>query len=104
MAIYTCKMGTSDGRIIQKNLEATTPDVLRQSLEEQGFYVFELRKKPFQLLLEKGISRRKLDNKTLLSLNQELLVLIKAGLPIIQILDAILERLEKGKLAEVLRD
>jgi type IV pilus assembly protein PilC len=38
-----------------------------------------------------------------LSFNQELLVLVKAGLPIIKALDSILEKTEKGKLPEILK-
>jgi type IV pilus assembly protein PilC len=39
-----------------------------------------------------------------LSFNQELLVLIRSGLPILQVLDAIIERMEAGKVLEVLRE
>lgn len=102
MAIYTCKLGSSDGRIVEKEFEAVDGATLRQSLVEQGYFVFELKKKPLQFLWEKGIARRKVDNKELLTFNQELLVLIKAGLPIVQALDTILERVDKGKLAEIL--
>jgi type IV pilus assembly protein PilC len=102
MAFYTCKLGSADGRIIEKEFESANRDVLRKNLEEQGFYVFEVRKKPLQILGAKGLARRKLDNKELLTFNQELLVLIKAGLPIIQALETILDRLSKGKLAEIL--
>lgn len=104
MAIYTCKLGSSDGKIVEKEFEAASGETLRQSLEEQGYFVFELKKKPLQFLWEKGIARRKVDNKELLTFNQELLVLIKAGLPVVQALDTILERVEKGKLAEILRN
>lgn len=104
MAIYKCKIGSSDGKILEKEIEAANTEILRQSLEEQGYFVFELKKKPLQFLLESGIARRKVDNKDLLTFNQELLVLIKAGLPIIQALDTILERVEKGKLGEILSE
>ena len=104
MAIYKCKIGSSDGKILEKEVEAVNVDILRQSLEEQGYFVFEIKKKPLQFLLESGIARRKVDNKDLLTFNQELLVLLKAGLPIIQALDTILERVEKGKLAEILTE
>jgi type IV pilus assembly protein PilC len=104
MAIYKCKIGSSDGRILEKEFEAVNTGVLRQSLEEQGFFVFELKKKPLQFLFESGIARRKVDSRELLTFNQELLVLIKAGLPIIQALDTILEKVEKGTLAEILSD
>jgi type IV pilus assembly protein PilC len=101
MSIFTCKIGTSDGKIIAKEYDAVSAELLRQTLEEQGFTVFELRKKPLQFLLEKGGRRRRISAKDLLLFNQELLVLLKAGLPILQALDTILES-EGGKLNEVL--
>ncbi|HEX9023071.1 MAG TPA: type II secretion system F family protein [Geobacteraceae bacterium] len=102
MAIYTCKLGSADEKIVEKEFEATSRETLRQSLEEQGFFVFEIRKKPFQFLWEKGIGRRRVDTKELLAFNQELLVLLKAGLPIIQALDTVLEKGGKGKLPDIL--
>lgn len=104
MPIYKCKIGSSDGKILEKEIEAVNTAVLKQSLEEQGFFVFELKKKPLQFLQEIGINRRKVDKKALLTFNQELLVLIKAGLPIIQALDTILERVERGRLPEILSE
>jgi len=100
MSIYTCKIGSADGKITVKEVEAVNSALLRQSLEEQGFVVFEVKKKPLQFLLEKG-GRRKISNKDLLLFNQELLVLLKAGLPIIQALDTVLES-GGGKLNEIL--
>jgi type IV pilus assembly protein PilC len=104
MAIYTCKLGSSDDKIIEKEFEAADHAMLRQSLEEQGFYVFEIKKKPFQFLWQKGIARRRIDTKEFLTFNQELLVLMKAGLPIIQALDTILEKSGKGNLPEILQE
>jgi type IV pilus assembly protein PilC len=101
MAIFTCKIGSSDGKIAVKEFDAVNADLLRQSLEEQGYVVFELRKKPLQFLLEGGLGRKKIGNKDLLLFNQELLVLLKAGLPIIQALDTILES-GSGKLNQIL--
>lgn len=104
MALFTCKLGSSEGRVLVKEFESTNPDILRTTLEEQGFFVFEIRKKPFQFLWNKGPSRRKVDNKTLLTFNQELLVLIKAGLPIVQALDTVLERSDSSLLSDILRE
>lgn len=103
MALYTCKLGGSDGKILYRELEAAEPGVLQKSLEEQGFFVFEVRKKPLQFLFDKGLTRRRIDNRSLLTFNQEMLVLLKAGMPIMQILDTILEGHDKGPLSEVLR-
>jgi type IV pilus assembly protein PilC len=104
MPIYSCKLGGTDGRIIERQMDAANPAMLRQALEDQGFFVFEVRKRPFQFLLDRGRGRGKVGSKELLLLNQELLVLIKAGLPIIQVLDAILERSGGGRLMDVLRE
>jgi type IV pilus assembly protein PilC len=103
MSLYTCKLGASDGTIIYRDFEAVEPGMLRKSLEDQGFFVFEVKQKRLQFLFDKGIKRRSIDNRALLTFNQELLVLIKAGMPIMQVLDAILERHDSGKLSEILR-
>lgn len=103
MALYTCKLGASDGKILYRELESAEPQLLRKSLEEQGFFVFEVKKKPLQFLFDKGLKRRRVDNRSLLTFNQEMLVLIKAGMPIMQILDTILERHDSDKFSEILR-
>lgn len=102
MALFTCKIGSADGKIIEKDFEAASADILKQSLTSQGFFVFKIKKKPFQFVWNRGQSRKKIDIKALITFNQELLVLIKSGLPIIQALDTILERIDNRRLAEVL--
>jgi len=102
MPLFICKIGSAEGKIIEKEFEAASADILKQSLSSQGLFVFSITKKPLQFLWQKGASRRKIDTKALITFNQELLVLIKAGLPIIQALDTILERIEKGRLADLL--
>lgn len=102
MALYSCKLGASDGKIIIRDFEAADRSVLRKNLEDQGFFVFDVKKKPLQFLFDKGIKRRKIDNRTLLTFNQEMLVLIKAGMPIMQVLITILEKHDTGALYEIL--
>lgn len=102
MPLFSCKIGTSDGSIITKEIESPDASVVRQSLEDQGFYIFEIKKKPFQFLMESGWAKKRIDSKTLITFNQELLVLIKAGMPIIQALDTILERAERTRLVDIL--
>lgn len=102
MPIFTCKIGSADGRILEKEFESASADILKQSLVSQGFFVFSVSKKPFQFLWKRGVSRKRIDTKALITFNQEFLVLIKSGLPIIQAFDTILERIDKGRLADVL--
>jgi len=102
MSVFTCKIGSADGKIVEREYDAASAALLRQTLEEQGYVVFEVRRKRLQFLLESASVRRKVSNKDLLMFNQELLVLLKAGLPILQALDTILESGAKGRLYEVL--
>lgn len=103
MPNFHCKIGTADGRVVEKDFEAASRELLRENLKEQGFYVFEIRKRPFQFFLKKETGGGSLSGKRFLTFNQELLVLIRSGLPILQVLDTITERLEPGGMLNVLR-
>lgn len=103
MPTFHCKIGTADGRVVEKDFEAASRALLRENLEEQGFYVFAIRKRLFQFLWKKEGSRGRLSGRRFLTFNQELLVLIRSGLPILQVLDTVIERLEPGGMLEVLR-
>ncbi len=46
----------------------------------------------------------RLSGRRFLSLNQEMLVLIRSGLPILQVLDTLIDRMEAGRLLDTLRE
>ncbi|PLX81144.1 MAG: type II secretion system F family protein [Desulfuromonas sp.] len=101
MPTFQCKLGSADGRVIDREFEASSRELLQASLEEQGFHVFQIQKRPFQFLKSKGAGW---GGRRFLSFNQEFLVLLKAGLPILQTLDALLERHEGGAARQVLQE
>jgi len=103
MPNFMCKIGTADGRVIEKDFDALNPDALRESLESQGFHVFRIRRRFWQAFSDIGGGRR-FSGRRFLSFNQELVVLLRSGLPILQVLDTVTERLEAGALLNVLRD
>lgn len=104
MASYQCKIGTADGRVVQREFDAVSQHLLRESLEEQGFHVFSIKKKGIQIFTRKESFRPQFSGRRFLSFNQELLVLIRSGMPILQVLDTIIERLEPGRVLDILRD
>lgn len=104
MPTFSCKVGTSDGRVIEKEFEAASAEILRENLEGQGFFVFQVRRRPLAFLFSREASSARLSGRRFLSFNQEFLVLIRSGLPILQVLDTITERLESGPLLDVLRE
>ena len=104
MPSFTCKIGTDDGRVLEKEFEAGNRQLLLDSLEEQGFHVFTVRRRLLDSI--PGLTRSKANwsGRRFLSFNQELIVLLRSGLPILQVLDTIIVRLEAGQMFDVLRD
>lgn len=102
MPTFACKLGTADGRVLEKEFVASSEVQLRASLEEQGFHVFSVRRQLWSFL-DMGKHGR-FGGQAFLSFNQELLVLLRSGLPILQVLDTISERMEHGRVREVLRE
>lgn len=102
MSTYRCKIGTADGRIIEKDFEADNREVLQESLEEQGFFVFRIRKS--LRWFAKGTGGGSLSGRRFLAMNQEMLVLIRSGLPILQVLDTMIDRMEAGKVLNALQE
>jgi type IV pilus assembly protein PilC len=87
---YVCKVGTAAGEIIEQTFTAADEAALRSELEQKGYYLFSIRK---GLRLEELRFRRKrVAIPLLLIFGQELAALLKAGLPLLQSLDVMLER------------
>jgi type IV pilus assembly protein PilC len=103
MASFTCKIGTDDGRVVEKEFEASSRQLLRASLTEQGFYVFSIRRRLLDSIPGLQGAKSNFTGRRFLSFNQELIVLLRSGLPILQVLDTITERLESGQMFDVLR-
>ncbi|NMC75094.1 MAG: type II secretion system F family protein [Geobacteraceae bacterium] len=102
MPVYICKLGTSDGRILSREYEGTGSSTLRKRLEEQGYHVFSVRRRPFSFLRGGPFGRSRVSKRSQLLFNQELLTLIKAGMPILPVIDTILEGSGKGPIADAL--
>lgn len=105
---FVCRVGTPDGRVERLTRAARDERALREELEREGLHVFGVdRSLPIPslsgLLEAVGLKRRKkISLATLLVFNQELAALLKAGLPLLQALNLMLERLKDPVLREVL--
>lgn len=105
MPKYIVNLGTDDGMVLKREYDAPDEKSLRDGLLKDGFYIFAVKKESGVLSVfkepfgSKGISTREL-----ISFNQELLALTKAGLPIIKSLETIMERTEEKKFLEILKE
>ncbi|MBN2429158.1 MAG: type II secretion system F family protein [Deltaproteobacteria bacterium] len=104
MATFLCKIGTSDGRVLEKEFESANSTTLKKNLEDQGFYVFQIKKRFFSSFSLPGIFPRRFSERQFLSFNQAMLVLIRSGLPVVQALDAIIERMDVKQLKVIFQD
>jgi len=101
MPKYLCKIVTSTGQVLQREFEADNRDALRQRLDADGFCLLKLQEQRFSLNAAFG-RRSKLSIGQFISFNQELLVLLRAGLPILQVLESLQENMETGPLHRAL--
>lgn len=90
MATYTFRVGTPDGSVVERRVEAPSMNSARAELQGEGLHIFEGRRSS----LISGNFGRVVSTERFLLFNQELLALVRAGLPIIQSLEIMLERQE----------
>ena len=97
---YVCRVGTPSGEVVERRFEAPSERALRSDLEQQGLYLLSLRRGLSLGAL--GVRKRRVDQGLLLIFSQELAALLKAGLPLLQSLDVMLERQRDATLRQSL--
>ena len=89
---YVCKVGTAAGEIVEQTFTAQDEVALRSELEQKGYYLFSIRRG--LRIQDVRLRRKRVGIPLLLVFGQELAALLKAGLPLLQSLDVMLERQE----------
>jgi len=106
---YRCRLVTTDGAVTEEICVADSEARLRHELEQRGVCVLSV--KPRRILDGVGATlgittsgRRRVPHRQFLVFNQELATLLKAGLPLVQSLDILRQRLTHPVLKPVLDD
>ena len=102
---FRCRLGAPTGEIQEGVYVADSEAKLRQDFEDQGFYILALRKRG-ALGLD-GLSlpkRRRINTREFIVFNQELAALLQAGMPLVQSLDILRQRVENPLFTSVLDD
>ncbi|MEO8218153.1 MAG: type II secretion system F family protein [Acidobacteriota bacterium] len=103
MPNYLFRLGSPDGQIIERRIEAVDLSTAKDEVARQGFHVFQVRKSGFSFVdLLPG--RKVISTERFLLFNQELLALVRAGLPVIQSFDIMLERQKNLRFKQVLTE
>ena len=87
---YVCRVGTPTGEVVEQTFTAADEAALRNDLEQKGYYLFTVRRGLG--LKDFGLRRPHVSPDLLLVFGQEMAALLKAGLPLLQALDILLER------------
>ena len=102
---FHCRLGTETGEVIEGVHAAENEAALRQELEGRGLYVLALRQRGS--LGWSGFSsppRRRIRTREFLVFNQELATLLRAGLPLVQSLDILRQRMDDPAFKAILND
>ena len=101
---FVCRLGTPEGRVVEEIHESQDRGSLLKELERRGYYVFGLRQRGLSLAGLFSSGRRKVSKRDFLIYNRELAALLRAGLPLLQALDLMLERNSNPRFGSLLRE
>ena len=100
---FRCRLGTAGGQVIEGVYVAPSEAHLRRELEDKGLHVLSLAPRG---AVSRGCrcGRRTIKRHEFLIFNQELATLLKAGMPLVQSLDILRQRLTNPVFKAVLDD
>jgi type IV pilus assembly protein PilC len=105
---YRCRLGTPGGDVIEGVYVADSEARLRREFEEKGLYVLAIQQAGRRALagvhLPAMPHRNKVSGREFLVFNQELATLLKAGMPLVQSLDILRQRVTNVVFKGVIDD
>jgi type IV pilus assembly protein PilC len=100
---FRARLGTPGGEIIEGVYVADSESRLRRELEEKGLFVLSLQQRgALGRFNFGGPRRRRISHQELIVFNQELATLLKAGMPLVQSLDILRQRVSNPTFKSVL--
>ncbi|MEO8381734.1 MAG: type II secretion system F family protein [Acidobacteriota bacterium] len=102
MPEFILRVGTPEGEIVERQVSAASLRAAQDEMRRQGLHIFASRRGSFQLRDLMPRLGRAVSTEQFLLFNQELLALVRAGLPIIQSFDILLERQKNARFKEIL--
>ena len=100
---FRCRLGTPGGEIVEGIYIADSEDRLRRELEEKGLYILSLQRRGVLPGFTLAAPRRgRVGRQEFLVFNQELATLLKAGMPLVQSLDILRQRVSNPTFKAVI--
>ncbi len=104
MTEFRVKAGWPDGSVAERSVMAIDMGAARLEVERRGGHVFEVKRQGFRIGGRKAPGKGHVKMSEFLIFNQELIALLKAGLPVVRSFEILLERQKSPTLRRVLAD
>ena len=101
---FSIKAGWPDGSVAEQSVIAPDSKAAQAEIERRGGHVFEVRRHGIVLPGGRGGRKGRVKMADFLVFNQEMIALLKAGLPVVRSFEILLERQESPALRAVLMD
>lgn len=102
---FRCRLGSASGEIQEGVYVADTEAQLRSNFEHQGLFVLSLkRQKQFSVHALRQLAPKRLGTREFIVFNQELAALLRAGMPVVQSLDILRQRIDNVRFKTILDD
>jgi type IV pilus assembly protein PilC len=98
---FRCRLGTAAGEVVEGTYIADSEARLRRELEEKGMFILSLQRRA-AFSVTQGARRQRIKRQEFLVFNQELATLLKAGMPLVQSLDILRQRVSNPTFKSVL--
>ena len=102
MSEFRVKAGWPDGSVGEQAVMAADMGAARLEIERRGGHVFEVKRRGFALGGARTASKGRIKMADFLIFNQEMIALLKAGLPVVRCFELLLERQKNPVLRRVL--
>ena len=99
MSEFRVKAGWPDGSVAEQSVVAADMGSARLEVERRGGHVFEVKRKGISFKSQRSAGRGRIKMSEFLIFNQELIALLKAGLPVVRSFEILLERPEEPDAA-----
>jgi type IV pilus assembly protein PilC len=104
MAVFTYRAARADGSTLDGHIEGEDEALVRAKLESQGLLIFKLHRRGAGIAVARtSWSWSRLPLGSFLVFNQELLALVKSGLPVLRVWDLLIERASHAGFQQALR-
>jgi type IV pilus assembly protein PilC len=105
MSEFRVRVGWPDGSVAEQSVMAADIGAARLEVERRGGHVFDVRRKGLAIFGGgRSVGKGRLKMGDFLIFNQELIALLKAGLPVVRCFEILLERQKSATLRRVLTD